>query len=87
MIFAELDFSTLMPFAIFGAVAVGVWVVVDMIASKGTRTEQRLEKLIADGASLEDVFAAKPTAEFDEAMGNNILFINRAYHSLQHEHE
>ncbi|MEM7360091.1 MAG: MBL fold metallo-hydrolase [Pseudomonadota bacterium] len=52
-----------------------------------TLVKQRLEKLIADGASLEEVFAAKPTAEFDEAMGNNILFINRAYHSLQHEHE
>lgn len=52
-----------------------------------TVVKQRLEKLIADGASLEEVFAAKPTAEFDETMGNNTLFINRAYHSLQHDHD
>ena len=44
----------------------------------------RLAKLIADGASLEEVFAANPTAEFDKIKGNNTMFINRAYMSMKH---
>lgn len=44
-IFADIDFSQYLPFAIFGAVAIGIWVVVDLFASRATKTEQRLDKL------------------------------------------
>jgi len=44
----------------------------------------RMKTLVAEGASLDEVYAAQPTAEFDEIRGNNKLFINRAYHSLRH---
>jgi glyoxylase-like metal-dependent hydrolase (beta-lactamase superfamily II) len=50
-------------------------------------TLARLENLVAEGASLEEVFAANITKEFDEKMGNNQLFINRAYESLQGKHK
>lgn len=42
----------------------------------------RIEALVADGASLEQVVAARPTAEWDEAMGDPAMFINRAYTSM-----
>jgi len=42
-------------------------------------------KLIENGATLEDVIAAKPTADYDDAMGDNTGFINRAYMSLTHK--
>lgn len=41
--------------------------------------------LIDQGKSLEEVYAAKPTAEYDELMGDNTGFINRAYLSLTHK--
>ncbi|MDB4724282.1 hypothetical protein OAF71_00660 [bacterium] len=44
-IFAEFDFSTYLPYAIFGAVAVGDWVVFDLFAIRSTGSERRLEKL------------------------------------------
>lgn len=46
----------------------------------------RIKKLIASGASLEEVIAAKPTVEFDELKGDSKMFIDRAYHSLEHSH-
>ncbi|MEH6515184.1 MAG: MBL fold metallo-hydrolase [Halioglobus sp.] len=46
----------------------------------------RIVKLVADGASLEDVYAANVTAEFDETFGDNKGFIDRAYTSLAHTH-
>jgi glyoxylase-like metal-dependent hydrolase (beta-lactamase superfamily II) len=45
----------------------------------------RLMKLIEAGATLEDVYAANPTADYDEKMGDNTRFINRAYMSLTHK--
>ena len=45
----------------------------------------RMIALIDEGKSLEDVYAAKPTADFDEKMGDNNGFINRAYMSLTHK--
>jgi len=45
----------------------------------------RMMALIDEGKSLEDVYAAKPTADFDRQMGDNIGFINRAYMSLTHK--
>jgi glyoxylase-like metal-dependent hydrolase (beta-lactamase superfamily II) len=42
----------------------------------------RIAALVAAGASLDDVIAARPTAEWDEQRGNPALLINRAYASL-----
>ena len=42
----------------------------------------RIRALIDDGADLEAVVAAKPTAEFDERYGDPAGLINRAYASL-----
>ena len=42
----------------------------------------RLVEMIADGASLEQVIAARPTEQFDERYGNPQSFVNRAYTSL-----
>ncbi|MEE2639477.1 MAG: type II secretion system F family protein [Planctomycetota bacterium] len=44
-ILAEIDFSQILPFAIFGAVAVGIWVIVDLFSSRSTKTEKRLNVL------------------------------------------
>ncbi|MGH8221739.1 MAG: MBL fold metallo-hydrolase, partial [Woeseiaceae bacterium] len=51
---------------------------VDMLEVVG----KRLQSLIDEGMSLEDVLAAKPTADFDERFGNPELFVTRAYESL-----
>ena len=42
----------------------------------------RISTLIASGASLEEIVAAKPTADWDEVKGNPAGFINRVYTSL-----
>lgn len=42
----------------------------------------RIAALIGDGADLEAVIAAKPTAGFDERYGDPALLIDRAYFSL-----
>jgi len=55
---------------------------VDMLVT----IRNRIKKLIDQGSSLEQVIAAKPTAEFDEAKGDNTMLVNRAYHSLAHSH-
>jgi glyoxylase-like metal-dependent hydrolase (beta-lactamase superfamily II) len=44
--------------------------------------QERVAKLIAGGAKLDAVVAAKPTAEFDAAFGDPAAFLNRAYASL-----
>ena len=44
----------------------------------------RMVKLIDEGASLEEVIAAKVTADYDEKRGMNTIFVNRAYMSLTH---
>jgi cyclase len=46
---------------------------------------ERMLKLIDEGASLDDVYAAKVTADWDEKNGDNIGFINRSYLSLTHK--
>ena len=43
---------------------------------------ERISALIADGATLADVIAAKPTAEWDAAKGDPIRLLDRAYASL-----
>lgn len=45
----------------------------------------RIMALIQEGASLEDVYTAKVTAEWDEKKGDNTSFINRSYMSLVHK--
>jgi cyclase len=45
----------------------------------------RMVKLIRAGATLEEVYAAKPTADYDAKLGDNTGFINRAYMSLTHK--
>lgn len=42
----------------------------------------RVSRMIDQGLSMEQVIAAKPTAEFDERYGNPTLLLNRAYVSL-----
>jgi hypothetical protein len=46
---------------------------------------ERLVRLIDAGATLDEVYAAKPTPEHDAAKGDNRGFTNRAYRSLTHE--
>ena len=49
-----------------------------------TIIRKRMMALIDNGASLEDVYAAKVTKEWDKKQGNPTGFINRAYMSLTH---
>ncbi|MFT7140511.1 MAG: glyoxylase-like metal-dependent hydrolase (beta-lactamase superfamily II) [Candidatus Azotimanducaceae bacterium] len=41
--------------------------------------------MIDAGMTLEEVIAAKPTAAYDEKMGDSVMFVNRAYMSLTHK--
>jgi hypothetical protein len=41
--------------------------------------------MIAEGLSLEQIAAAKPTAEFDAQFGDPSGFIDRAYTSLMRD--
>jgi len=50
-----------------------------------TEIRDRIAALIADGAPLEQVIAARPTQEWDQAKGNPESFINRSYASLTRE--
>lgn len=45
LITAGIDFITLLPFAAFGAIAIGAWVMVDMFFNSKTKTESRLERM------------------------------------------
>lgn len=47
-----------------------------------TTVRERIAKLLAEGADLEAVLAAKPTADFDDRYGDPNLFINRSFKSL-----
>jgi glyoxylase-like metal-dependent hydrolase (beta-lactamase superfamily II) len=47
-----------------------------------TTIRDRMAALIGSGATLEQVVAARPTAEFDAQEGDPASFINRAYTSL-----
>lgn len=46
---------------------------------------ERIMNLVDAGATLDEVYAAKPTSEYDAAKGDNRGFINRAYMSLSHQ--
>lgn len=45
-------------------------------------TELAIAALVADGLTLEEVLAARPTATWDEVYGDSRRFIDRAYDSL-----
>lgn len=49
-----------------------------------TVIRDRLVMMIKSGKSLEEIIAAKPTAEYDSQMGDPTMLINRAYVSLTH---
>lgn len=51
---------------------------VDMLST----IHDRIEELISSGASLEQVIAAEPTAEWDEERGDPANFLNRSYTSM-----
>ncbi len=51
---------------------------VDMLST----IHDRIEAMISDGASLEQVVAAGLTAEWDEQMGDPANFLNRSYTSM-----
>ena len=46
---------------------------------------EQIKSLVDAGATLDEVYAAKPTSEYDAANGDNRGFINRAYMSLSHK--
>ena len=49
---------------------------------------ERVAEMIGEGKSLEEVMAAKPTADFDETFGpeeNSLGFVNRVYTSLMRD--
>jgi glyoxylase-like metal-dependent hydrolase (beta-lactamase superfamily II) len=50
-----------------------------------TTIRDRMSALIASGATLEQVEAARPTSEWDERKGNPESFLNRAYMSLDRD--
>jgi glyoxylase-like metal-dependent hydrolase (beta-lactamase superfamily II) len=50
-----------------------------------TTIRDRMNALIASGATLEQVAAAQPTSEWDERKGNPESFLDRAYLSLTRE--
>jgi glyoxylase-like metal-dependent hydrolase (beta-lactamase superfamily II) len=43
---------------------------------------ERMSNLVAEGATLEQVIAARPTAEWDDAKGDPIRLLDRAYADL-----
>ncbi|MFT5015022.1 MAG: cyclase [Dinoroseobacter sp.] len=45
----------------------------------------QMVEMIDDGMTLEEVIAANPTAAYDKKMGDNMMFVNRAYMSLTHK--
>lgn len=44
---AEIDFTSLLPFALFGAFAAGAWVTLEMLARRKNRSEERLDEIRA----------------------------------------
>ena len=45
LLIAEFDFVSLLPFAAFGAIAIGAWVIIDMVFNSKTKSESRLEQI------------------------------------------
>jgi len=64
MIPTTFDFSTVVPFAVFGAIAVVTWLVVDLVWGKKRLAEERLDRLQASGrgADFEETRVDKMSA-------------------------
>ncbi len=45
ILLGQIDFTSLLPFAAFGAIAVGAWVVADYVFNSSKRSEERLERM------------------------------------------
>lgn len=58
----------------------GLRAYIDMLSE----IRDRMSALISSGASLEQVAAARVTAEWDDAMGDPSSFVDRAYKSMMH---
>ena len=65
-VIAALDFITLLPFAAFGAIAIGAWVVIDMFFNGKTKSESRLEQYKNGGKPKSDI--VKPTGGAKEGI-------------------
>ena len=62
-ILAEIDFIALLPFALFGAVAIGAWIVVDMVFNSKSKTESRLERMKNRAAGKSDLVKESTSAK------------------------
>ncbi len=45
MLALQLDFTSLLPFAVFGAIAVGAWVLSDVLFNRKSKSHERLEQI------------------------------------------
>ena len=56
MILSALDMTQILPFALFGAIAIGAWVIVDFLFFRKTKTDTRLDRMRqrARGEVVED---------------------------------
>jgi glyoxylase-like metal-dependent hydrolase (beta-lactamase superfamily II) len=54
----------------------------DRFTSMLATVRDRLQIMLDRGLTLEQVIAAKPTADFDEQFGDPALFVTKAYMSL-----
>lgn len=56
---ADIDFTQILPYAVFGAVAFGIWVIADLFAGQGTKTEKRLDLLSSRRMQTSDLLERK----------------------------
>jgi tight adherence protein C len=50
IILAQIDFATLMPFAMFGGIAAAAWLIMEFLSARSSRAEQRLDEIRDPGA-------------------------------------
>ena len=86
---AAFDFVSILPFAAFGAIAIGAWVFVDMMFNSKTKSESRLERMKnrsmgnsdivkSQGSAKEVIMAVSPTIEGD----TTIFYISKKLKDL-----
>ena len=59
ILLAAFDLATIMPFALFGAVALGMWVAADTFMGGRTKTESRLERINSRTAAVKETSGTK----------------------------
>ena len=59
ILLAAIDLTTLLPFALFGAVALGMWVVADTFMGGRSKTESRLERINNRTAAVQETSGTK----------------------------